>query len=63
MRQSNKKKDIQIDKEKTSSFILSFLSYIYEKFENIINNLDVKLSFFNINKLDDIIKAQKYSFE
>ncbi|KYM90889.1 hypothetical protein ALC53_01655 [Atta colombica] len=35
------KKDIEIDKEKTSWFILSFLPFIYEKYKNIIKkNLD-----------------------
>jgi len=36
---------------------------IYEKFKNITKNLNIKLSFFSLIKLDEIIKAQKDSLE
>jgi len=36
---------------------------IYEKFKNITKNLNIKLSFFSLIKLDEIIKVQKDSLE
>ncbi|KYN22113.1 hypothetical protein ALC57_05496, partial [Trachymyrmex cornetzi] len=54
----------QTDKPKTDTstsswFTIPFLPCVYKKFKNIIKNLDVKLSFFSLNKMDGIIKAQK----
>ena len=39
--------------------ITVFLPDIYDKFRNITKNFNVRLSFFSLNKLDGIIKAQK----
>jgi len=45
--------------EKINWFTISYFSNISEKFKNIIKNLNIKLSFYNLNKLERIIKTQK----
>ncbi|KYN13632.1 hypothetical protein ALC57_14177 [Trachymyrmex cornetzi] len=48
------------DEKITSWFTIPFLPYIYDKFKSIVKkDSNVRLSFFSLNKLDGIIKAQK----
>jgi len=44
---------------KINWFTIPYFPNISEKFKNIIKNQNVKLSFYSLNKLDRIIKAQK----
>jgi len=44
---------------KINWFTIPYFLNISERFKNIIKNLNVKLSFYSLNKLDRIIKAQK----
>jgi len=45
--------------DKINWFILPYFPNISEKFKNIIKNLNIKLSFYSLNKLEGIIKTQK----
>ncbi|KYN36141.1 hypothetical protein ALC56_09516 [Trachymyrmex septentrionalis] len=47
------------DEEHPPWFILSYVPPISEKFFMIIKNINVKLSFFSLNKLNKFIKVQK----
>jgi len=45
--------------EKNYWFIIPYFPNMFEKFKNIIKNLNIKLSFYSLNKLEGIIIAQK----
>jgi len=47
------------NKDKNCWFTISFTQSVSNKFKHVVKDLNTRLSFFSINKLDYIIKAQK----
>jgi len=47
------------NKDKNCWFTISFIQSVSNKFKHVVKNLNIRLSFFSINKLDYIIKIQK----
>jgi len=39
--------------------LILYIQKVTDKFKNIVNNIKAKLTFFSLNKLGRIIKAQK----
>lgn len=59
LKQSEKSNHMTNDKEKISWFTIPFLPVIYEKFKKITKDLNVKIAFFSLNKLNRFVKAEK----
>ena len=51
-----------IDNKTISWFIIPFLPCIYDKFKSIIKNHNVKLSFFSLTNLTELLKHKKTFF-
>jgi len=47
--------------KRTSWFLIPYIKKVSEKFKNIAQGIESKLSYFSLNKLDRIIKSQKDS--
>lgn len=47
----------QINEKNVKYFTIPFVPFISEQFKNIVKHLDVKLSYFSLNKLHQFIKC------